>query len=133
MKLKVGKILVSAVDTTAVIVIRAPERDVLLTCGGVEMVAAGETAPSAAIDPAHGGETLIGKRYVDPTGTIEVLCTKPGRAALALDGQLLAGPRREAAARLGLIGAYRAIDVASRHGHRRVRRPVTSPGPAPTG
>jgi hypothetical protein len=31
----------------------------------------------------------LGKRYVDEAGTIEVLCTKPGDGALALDGQPL--------------------------------------------
>ena len=90
MKLQVGQVLVSAVDTTAVIVTRAPAGEVSLTCGGVPMAAAGEVPSGAPADPAHTGQALIGKRYVDLAGTIEVLCTKPGTSALALDGQLLA-------------------------------------------
>ncbi len=89
-KLQVGQAFISAVDATAVIVMRAPEAEVELTCGGVAMVAKGETAPEAQADPAHAGPTLLGKRYVDPADTIEVLCTKPGASALAIDGQLLA-------------------------------------------
>lgn len=89
-KLQVGQQLVSAIDATAVIVTRAPEGEVGLTCGGVAMAATGETASGAQPDPTHTGQTMIGKRYVDPAGTIEVLCTKPGTGALALDGQMLA-------------------------------------------
>ncbi len=91
---RAGQQLVSAVDTTAVIVIRAPEVECTLTCGGVAMTApdqAGsvQSAPAAEPDPSLMGGTQIGKRYVDEADTIQVLCTKAGHGTLALDGKPL--------------------------------------------
>ncbi|MCD4524241.1 hypothetical protein [Nocardioides sp. cx-173] len=88
-QLQVGQALTSAVDSTAVIVTRAPTGEVDLTCGGVAMAKPGEGASGATPDPALAGETKLGKRYVDEADTIEVLCTKPGQYALALNGQVL--------------------------------------------
>ena len=90
MKLRVGQALASVVDTTAVIITRAPDAEVTLSCGGVDMVDKGSPAPSAEADPAQLGGSLLGKRYVDDAGTIEVLCTKGGNGTLALDGAPLA-------------------------------------------
>ncbi|HEX9039945.1 MAG TPA: hypothetical protein VF838_02845 [Trebonia sp.] len=91
---RAGQQLVSAVDTTAVIVIRAPEVECTLTCGGVAMTAPDQAgpvqpAPAAEPDPSLMGGTQIGKRYVDEAGTIQVLCTKAGHGTLALDGKPL--------------------------------------------
>jgi len=87
MKLNVGLTLYSAVDSTAVIVVRAAEADVSVTCGGTEMTtekpAAAEAGAGAA--PAQGG-TLLGKRYTDEELGLELLCTKPGPGALAVNG-----------------------------------------------
>lgn len=88
-KFRVGQQLVSAVDTTAVVIIRAPEREVSLSCGGVAMAAVGETAAAAEPDPSLMDGTQIGKRYVDASETIQVLCTKAGQGTLTLDGQPL--------------------------------------------
>jgi hypothetical protein len=88
-KFRVGQQLVSAVDSTAVIIIRAPEGELTLTCGGVEMAPAGEPIPVAEPDPSLMGGTLIGKRYVDEADTLQVLCTKAGDGTLALDGKPL--------------------------------------------
>ena len=33
--------------------------------------------------------TLLGKRYTDDEGTVEILCTKPGAGTLTFDGQVL--------------------------------------------
>jgi hypothetical protein len=85
-KLRVGLALASAVDATNVIVTRVPDGDVELTCGGVAMFPKGGQAPEAVADPAQMTGTLIGKRYVDPADTLEVLCTKAGEGSLALDG-----------------------------------------------
>lgn len=90
MNLRVGEALASAVDATQVIITKAPTDDVELTCGGVPMVAKGAPAPEATADPAQQGGTLLGKRYVDAAGTIEVLVTKPGEGSLALGGEVLA-------------------------------------------
>src|SRR6266699_975551 len=87
-RFRAGQQLVSAVDSTAVIVIRAPEGECTLTCGGVAMAAPGEPAPgepapgepvpAAEPDPSLMGGTQLGKRYVDEADTIQVLCTKGG-------------------------------------------------------
>lgn len=88
-KFRAGQQLVSAVDTTAVIVIRAPAQECTLTCGGVPMADAGKPAARAKADPSLMGGTQIGKRYVDEADTIQVLCTKAGDGTLALDGKPL--------------------------------------------
>jgi hypothetical protein len=48
------------------------------------MVAA-TSAPQPPVGEAA-AVTLIGKRYVDATGTIELLCTSSGAGALSCDG-----------------------------------------------
>ena len=88
-KFRAGQQLVSAVDSTAVIIIKAPAEESTLTCGGVAMAAPGEPAAAAEPDPSQMGGTQIGKRYVDEGDTIQVLCTKAGEGTLALDGKPL--------------------------------------------
>jgi hypothetical protein len=88
-KFRAGQQLVSAVDSTAVIVIRASADEGTLTCGGVPMTAPGEVATAAEPDPSLMGGTQIGKRYVDEADTIQVLCTKAGSGTLSLDGKPL--------------------------------------------
>ena len=88
-KFRAGQQLVSAVDSTAVIVIKAPVEECTLTCGGVAMAAPDEVATAVQADPSLMGGTQIGKRYVDEADTIQVLCTKAGNGTLALDGKPL--------------------------------------------
>jgi hypothetical protein len=88
-KLQAGLTLVSAVDTTSVIVLRAPEDAASLTCGGVEMAPKDSAVTPAEADPALMGGTQLGKRYVTESGSLEVLCVKGGEGSLALDGELL--------------------------------------------
>jgi hypothetical protein len=88
-KFRAGQQLVSTVDSTAVIVIRAPAAEITLTCGGVAMAAPGEAAAAAEPDPSLMDGTQIGKRYVDEADTIQVLCTKAGSGTLAVDGRPL--------------------------------------------
>jgi len=87
-KLKVGQSLLSTTDTTTVIVVRARETDVVVTCGGAQMVDAklGADIPKteASAEPANG--TQLGKRYEDAMSTIELLCTKGGTSSLTVDG-----------------------------------------------
>ncbi|MEV3964206.1 hypothetical protein AB0M34_25520 [Nocardia sp. NPDC050193] len=81
MKLRPGLKLNSVVSTAQIIVVRAPADDVDLRCGGAPMTADG--AP-AATDGGDGAELLMGKRYGDEAGELEVLCTKPGRGPLSV-------------------------------------------------
>jgi hypothetical protein len=88
--LKPGLRLKSAVCTGEAMVVKAI--DVTLTCGGVPMLATNEEAPAGiAADPAHMFKCLIGKRYINAEGTLEVLCVKAGDGSFGYDGQLLMG------------------------------------------
>jgi hypothetical protein len=83
--LRPGDQLASTVCTTRVVVIRAPrERRPLIACDGSPMVP-GPVAPLSSNDGADAA-TLIGKRYVDATETVELLCTSSGVGALSCDG-----------------------------------------------
>ena len=85
MRASVGARLASTVCETEVIVIRAPDGDVDLECGGAPMVAAGSAeAHSGTLEAADGDGTLVGKRYIDSGHGLEVLCTKSGRGALGV-------------------------------------------------
>ena len=92
MRYQVGQSLRSVTDTTTVIVIRAPDDDVELTCGGRPMVDAKTEVSTAlvAAEPGQTGGTLLGKRYEDPQASIELLCTKGGPNSLAVDGVAMA-------------------------------------------
>jgi hypothetical protein len=89
-KITAGSRWRSAVDTTEVVVVRAPKDESNLECGGHEMVAVGaEVSANGGIHPDHSGGTQLGKRYTDADDAIEVLCTKGGDGSLALDGKAL--------------------------------------------
>lgn len=88
-EIAVGRRLRSQAHGTEVIVVRAPDQPVELTCGGSPMTAEPAAAGNALPKPAAGEGAQLGKRYVDePTG-LELLCTKPGRAVPAADGRVL--------------------------------------------
>jgi hypothetical protein len=86
--LRPGEQLASTVCTTRVAVIRVQGRP-LIACGGEPMVPAASARPPAASGSASKGAdavTLIGKRYTDAAGTVELLCTSSGAGALSCDG-----------------------------------------------
>ena len=86
---KAGARLRSAVCTTEVMVVAAPSGEIELACGGSPMIAASEKPPGT---PQPAGATpgaLLGKRYVNDAGDLEVLCTKSGAGSLAGNGVLL--------------------------------------------
>jgi len=84
--LKAGARFKSAVCETQVMVIKAPAGDFTLSCGGAAMIGPNDAAPAGAQLAGQGGETLIGKRYVNADESVELLCTKGGKGALALNG-----------------------------------------------
>ena len=84
MKLTVGVTLYSTTDSAAVIVVRAPDADVTVTYGGAEMTTEKPATDAAPAAPTSDG-TLLGKRYTDEAGSLELLCTKPGPGALAVN------------------------------------------------
>ena len=84
--MKPGTKLKSAVCDTEVMVIKGS--GVTVECGGAAMA---ETKPETpgALDQAFAEGTLIGKRYVDEGGSIELLCVKGGKGSLSVGGKKL--------------------------------------------
>jgi len=88
---RAGEKLDSAVSDAQVIVVRAPKGEVTVSCGGVPMLGEGEqAADGATLDPSLGDGPSIGKRYADEELGLELLCTRAGEGALAVDGRPLA-------------------------------------------
>jgi hypothetical protein len=85
-KLKVGQTLHSVVDATTVIVVKASDQDLTLTCGGAEMSDAKVEAPTGTPAADAQAGTQLGKRYTDDALGLEVLCTKAGTGTLAANG-----------------------------------------------
>ncbi|MFI9834685.1 hypothetical protein ACIHIX_44235 [Streptomyces sp. NPDC051913] len=88
MRPRVGQMLASTVDTTAVIVVRCPDEDLEITCGGAAMTegAGPDGGATGTPDPQLMGGALLGKRYADEGLGLELLCTKPGQGTLAVNG-----------------------------------------------
>jgi hypothetical protein len=89
---KPGTRLRSAACGTKVVVVRAPDRDLVITCCDGPLVERDEaTTNDEAPDDSLGGEesVLIGKRYSDEDTGLEVLCTKAGSGPLACQGRPL--------------------------------------------
>jgi hypothetical protein len=88
-QLKAGTRMRSAVCKSEVMVIAAPATDVALNCGGAPMIGAKEDAAGGEVDATFADGTLLGKRYVNDAGDLELLCIKPGDGSLAVDGVAL--------------------------------------------
>lgn len=80
--MKPGTKLKSSVCDTEVMVIKAGEGTI--ECGGAPMDAEKKSEGEPAADHSNG--TLMGKRYVDADGAFELLCVKPGKGSLSVDG-----------------------------------------------
>jgi len=88
--LKAGMRMRSAVCNTEVMVISAPAGDVDVRCGGAAMIAMDQDKPAGGQpDAAASSGTALGKRYVNASGDLELLCTKPGQGALGVGTDLL--------------------------------------------
>ncbi|WP_019925229.1 hypothetical protein [Nocardia sp. BMG111209] len=88
--LRPGSQLASAVCGTRVVVVRAPAASVMIACGGAPMVPAAGAAASGAPKDGAPARTLVGKRYVDTEGAVELLCTSSGTGELSCDGTPMA-------------------------------------------
>ena len=90
-KLKAGSRLRSPVCATEVMVVGAPADDVEVRCGGAAMIPVSEEPQGGlSISPDAAKGTQIGKRYVNESGDLELLCTKPGEGSLAVGDTALA-------------------------------------------
>jgi hypothetical protein len=81
--------LYSVIDSTAVVVVRAPSDRVTIACGGVQMVDTKPESRAAAPTLGDQGGTMIGKRYASEELELELLCTQAGAGTLAANGQPL--------------------------------------------
>ena len=84
--MKPGSKLKSQVCAVEVMVIRGGEGQV--ECGGAPM-ADDKPETLLPLDEAYAQGSLMGKRYVDAAGTIELLCVKAGAGSLSVDGVAL--------------------------------------------
>jgi hypothetical protein len=82
--MKPGSRLKSATCDCEIVVIRYSAGTI--GCGGEPM---SETGGEGVLDPALAGGSLMGKRYVDAAGSVELLCVKPGKGTLTLNGLAL--------------------------------------------
>ena len=81
--MKPGTKLKSGVCDTEVMVIRGS--GVTVDCGGAPMLDQRPETPGTPHPDLSEG-TLIGKRYVDQSGSIELLCVKGGKGSLSVGG-----------------------------------------------
>ncbi|HWE69733.1 MAG TPA: hypothetical protein VG205_05195 [Acidimicrobiales bacterium] len=87
--LKAGLRLACPDCTIEVVLVRAPTAEVELTCSGSALVDMDSPRRQGGHPAVEGEGALLGKRYVDETTDLEVLCTKAGPGQLACDGRLL--------------------------------------------
>ena len=89
--MKAGSRWRSAVCSTEVMVVQAPDGEIEVSCGGAALIELGAEPPAGAtLSPDAREGTLIGKRYVNEAGDLELLCTKPGEGSLSANGAPLA-------------------------------------------
>jgi hypothetical protein len=80
-------------DTTEVVVVRAPDMEVDVRCGGLPFEPMeGATPRTAGVQPGFGQGSLLGRRYADEDLGLELLCTKSGPASISLGSEIL-GPK----------------------------------------
>jgi hypothetical protein len=84
--MKAGTKLKSAVCDTEVMIIRLGEGTI--ECGGAPMTE-DKAASLGALSADFSAGTLMGKRYVDADGKFELLCVKPGKGSLSVNGAAL--------------------------------------------
>jgi hypothetical protein len=89
MQLKAGARLASATSEVQVVVVKATAGDVDVRCGDAPMVPLSEVPESTPPVDDEGEGVLLGKRYTNADGTIELLCTKAGAGSLAVSGEQL--------------------------------------------
>lgn len=83
--MKPGARFRSAVCDAEVIVVKSPGGDVDLRCGGHPVVPLDGDRPVGLIaEPGFDKGVLLGKRYTDEAGTLELLCTKAGSSSLSV-------------------------------------------------
>lgn len=89
MELKAGQRLACPGCDTEVVVVRPPTAQLVLTCGGATLVAPADRDAGGAAHEDAAEPVRVGKRYVDETSGIELLCSKAGAGMLAAEGRVV--------------------------------------------
>ena len=89
MQLRPGQKLHSTVCEAQVVVVKAPQDDVDVRCGGAPMTEEADAGVSGAPDASLGEAPQIGKRYADEDLGLELLCSRTGLGALTVEGRVL--------------------------------------------
>jgi len=91
MELKSGSRWRSTVCDGEVVVVRTAAGDIDLRCGGLPMLAFDAGADGGRVPPAADRRTgaVLGKRYTDREGAVEVLCTKVATGTLTIGDEVL--------------------------------------------
>jgi hypothetical protein len=80
----------SAVCTTEMVVVKAPQQPGDLHCGGAPVLPISAVRATGSMPAAdQEGGTLVGKRYGDDASGLELLCTKGGAGTLSYGGRQL--------------------------------------------
>ena len=74
----------------------------------------GSACPAGEADPSQLSGTQMGKRYADEQAGLELLCTKPGKGTIAVNGVPLPLVGSRAAAACGLAGCRKSLSPALR-------------------
>lgn len=85
MDLKPGTRMSSAVCETQIVIVRPPNRPIVLECGGYPMGESTDDVPEQQFSDG----TLLGKRYTFEDAALEVLCVKPGAGSLSVGGKAM--------------------------------------------
>jgi len=91
MQLTPGQRLMCSACETELIVVKAPEVDVEISCDGEPVTAfSARTEIRGHPGGSSGDGALLGKRYSDESSGLEVLCTRQGQGLLSCSGTPLA-------------------------------------------
>jgi hypothetical protein len=91
-EVKPGTRFGSTTCETQVVVVKGGPVDVDLRCGGAGMVPVADASAAMTAKPVAPFDqgTLIGKRYANDDGSIELLCTKAGDGSVSIGDSILA-------------------------------------------
>ena len=89
MQLKAGSRYRSSTCTGEFVVVKAPADDTDLRCGGAPVVPIDEAGGTGTPEAPFNEGTLVGKRYANEEGTLELLITKSGDGSLSIGDAVL--------------------------------------------
>jgi hypothetical protein len=89
MDLKAGSRWTSAVSDVEVVVVKAPDEGLALSCGGAEMLPHGDDKTGGEVEAGLDDDIAVGKRFSNESGDFELLVTKGGKGSLKVGDEVL--------------------------------------------